>query len=150
MIMTITRSRRETVEFEHPFRITSFERILPAGSYEVITDEELMEGMEGMEGLSFPSFRSVATMMMVPAPPPRSSFVEMVAISSIDLSDAREPMRSYPVSDAPAHLDKHRTALNIDSRRMLAEIERNALRGLHPQPEPELLAAPAMSFGLQY
>src|SRR5439155_6496723 len=131
MIMTMTRSRRETVEFEHPFRITSFERILPAGSYEVITDEELMEGMEG---LSFPSFRPVATMMMVPAPPPRSSFVEMVAISSIDLSDAREPMRSYSVNDAPVDLDKHRTALNINIRRTLAEIERNAkvLRSLSP------------------
>jgi hypothetical protein len=135
MIMTMTRSRRETVEFEHPFRITSFERILPAGSYEVITDEELMEGMEE---LSFPSFRPVATMMMVPAPPPRSSFVEMVAISSIDLSDAREPMRSYSVNDAPVDLVKHRTALNINIRRTLAEIERNAkvLRSLNPQPEP--------------
>ncbi|MDH2348408.1 OpgC domain-containing protein [Bradyrhizobium sp. SSUT77] len=136
--MTMTRSRRETVEFEHPFRITSFERILPAG---MITDEELMEGMEG---LSFPSFRPVATMMMVPAPPPRSSFVEMVAISSIDLSDAREPMRLYPVSGVPVDLDKHRTSLNIDIRRTLPEIERNALRVLHPQPEPELLATPAM------
>lgn len=127
--MMITRSRRETVEFEHPFRITSFERILPAGSYEVITDEELMEGMEG---LSFPSFRPVATMVMVPAPPPRSSFVEMATISSIELSDALAR-------------DKHQTALNGNIRRTLAEIERNAkvLRGLHPQPEPELLATPA-------
>jgi hypothetical protein len=142
MIMATTRSRRETVEFKHPFRITSFERILPAGSYEVITDEELMEGMEG---LSFPSFRPVATAMMVPAPPPRSSFVEMVTINSIDLSDAREPMQSYSVRDVPVDLDKHQTALNSNIRRALAEIERNAkvLRGLHPQPEPELLATPA-------
>ena len=136
--MTMTRSRRETVVFKHPFRIASIERLLPAGSYEVITDES------SMEGLSFPSFRPVATMMMVPAPPPRSSSVEMVTISSIDLSDARKPMRWR---DAPVDLDKHRgrAAPNTDIRRTLAEIERNAkvLRGRHLQLEPELLATPA-------
>ena len=138
--MMMTRSRRETVVFKHPFRIASIERLLPAGSYEVITDEELMEG------LSFPSFRPVATMMMVPAPPPRSS-VEMVTISSIDLSDSREPMRWRPDGDAPVDLDKHRggAAPNPDIRRTLAEIERNArvLRGRHLQLEPELLATAA-------
>jgi len=136
--MAMTRSRRETVVFKHPFRIASVERLLPAGSYEVITDEE------SMEGLSFPSFRPVATMIMVPAPPPRSPSVEIVMISSIDLSDAREPMRWR---DAPVDLDKHRgrAAPNTDIRRTLAEIERNAkvLRGRHLQLEPELLATPA-------
>ena len=96
--MTVTRSRRETVVFKHPFRIASVERLLPAGSYEVITDEE------SMEGLSFPSFRPVATMMMVPAPAPHSS-VEMVTISSIDLAASREPMRWRPNSDAPVDCD---------------------------------------------
>jgi hypothetical protein len=141
MIMTVTRSRRETVVFKHPFRIASVERLLPAGSYEVITDEE------SMEGLSFPSFRPVATMMMVPAPAPRSSSVEMVTISSIDLAASREPMRWRPDSDAPVGLDKDRgrAAPNTDIRRMLAEIERNAkvLRGRHLHLEPELLATPA-------
>jgi len=140
MIMTVTRSRRETVVFKHPFRIASVERLLPAGSYEVITDEE------SMEGLSFPSFRPVATMMMVPAPAPHSS-VEMVTISSIDLAASREPMRWRPNSDAPVDLDKDRgrAAPNTDIRRMLAEIERNAkvLRGRHLHLEPELLATPA-------
>lgn len=83
MIMTMTRSRRETIVFKHPFRIASVERLLPAGAYEVVTDEEMIEG------LSFPSFRRVATMMMVPAAPPRSSSVEMISISSIELSDAQ-------------------------------------------------------------
>ena len=139
-IMMMTRSRRETLVFKHPVRIASIERLLPAGSYEVITDEE------SMEGLSFPSFRPVATMMMAPAPPPRSS-VEMVTISSIDLSDSREPMRWRPDGGAPVDLDKHRggVAPNPDIRRTLAEIERNArvLRGRHLQLEPELLATAA-------
>jgi hypothetical protein len=83
MIMTMTRSRRETIVFKHPFRIASIERLLPAGAYEIVTDEEMIEG------LSFPSFRRVATMMMVPAAPPRSSSVEMISIGSIELSDAQ-------------------------------------------------------------
>ncbi|MGY3586055.1 hypothetical protein ACVIGB_004886 [Bradyrhizobium sp. USDA 4341] len=138
--MTMTRSRRETVLFKHPFRIASVERLLPAGSYEVVTDEE------SMEGLSFPSFRPVATMMMVPAPPPSSS-VEMIRISSIDLADSREPMRWRPDSDAPVDLDRDRggAASKTDIRRTVAEIERIAkvLRGRHRQLEPKLLATPA-------
>jgi hypothetical protein len=78
-----TRSRRETLSFKHPFRIKGIDRLLAAGDYEVITDEEMIEG------LSFPSFRRVATMIMVPGAPPRSSSIEMISISSIDLSDAQ-------------------------------------------------------------
>jgi hypothetical protein len=81
LIMT-TRSRRETVTFRHAFRIRGVDRQLPAGAYEVITDEEMIEG------LSFASFRRVATMIMVPGAP-RGSTMEMVSISSIDLSDAQ-------------------------------------------------------------
>lgn len=80
--MTI-RSRRETVHFKHPFRIKGIDRQLAPGIYEVITDEEMIEG------LSFPSFRRVATMIMVPGAPPRNAVMEMISISAIDLSDAQ-------------------------------------------------------------
>ena len=39
------RSRRETITFKHPFRIKGIDRLLPAGAYEVITDEEMIEGL---------------------------------------------------------------------------------------------------------
>jgi hypothetical protein len=78
-----TRSRRETVTFRHPFQIKGIDRVLPPGTYEVITDEEMIEG------LSFASFRRVATMIMVPAPPPRVSTMEMICIGPVDLSDAQ-------------------------------------------------------------
>ena len=77
------RSRRETVTFKHPFRIKGIDRLLPPGAYEVITDEEMIEG------LSFASFRRVATMIMVPAAPPRKSTMEMISISPVDLADAQ-------------------------------------------------------------
>jgi hypothetical protein len=65
-------------------------RLLPAGDYEVITDEEMIEG------LSFAAFRRVATMIMVPATAPRSSAMEMISISSVDLSDAQRIDASAP------------------------------------------------------
>jgi hypothetical protein len=84
------RSRRETVTSQHPFRIKGIDRLLPAGGYEVITDEEMIEG------LSFASFRRVATMIMVPAAAPRGSAMEMISISSIALSDAQHIDASAP------------------------------------------------------
>ena len=87
--MTI-RSRKEIVTFKHPFQIRGIDRLLPAGSYEVITDEEMIEG------LSFASFRRVATMMMVPAAASRGSTMEMISIGSVDLSDAQRIDASAP------------------------------------------------------
>ena len=78
-----TRSRRETITFQHPFRIKGIDRLLPPGAYEVITDEEMIEG------LSFAAYRRVATMIVVPAAAPRSSTTEMISIGSVDLSDAQ-------------------------------------------------------------
>jgi len=71
--MTI-RSRRETVTFKHPLQIRGIDRLLPGGAYEVITDEEMVEG------LSLASFRRVATMIVVPAAGLRSSAMEMISI----------------------------------------------------------------------
>ena len=76
-----TRTRRETVTFTRPFRIEGIDRLLPAGTWEVITDEEMIEG------LSFASFRRVATMIMVPAP--RGSAMEMISIDPADLGNAQ-------------------------------------------------------------
>jgi len=85
--MTI-RSRRETVTFRHPFQIRGVDRVLPAGSYEVITDEEMIEG------LSFAAFRRVATMIEVPAETGRA--IELISIGSVDLSDAQRLDASAP------------------------------------------------------
>jgi hypothetical protein len=82
------RSRRETITFQHPFRIRGVDRLLPPGAYDVITDEEMIEG------LSFPAFRRVATMIMVPAA--QSPAMEMVSIGSVDLSDAQRLDASAP------------------------------------------------------
>ena len=79
--MTI-RSRRETVTFKHPFRIRGIERVLPAGAYEVVTDEETIEG------LTFSAYRRIATMITVPAESGRGA-TEMLSIGPIDLANAQ-------------------------------------------------------------
>jgi hypothetical protein len=77
------RSRREKVHFRHPFQIKGIDRLLPPGDYEVITDEEMIEG------ISFPCFRRVATLIMIPGGAPHHSSIEMISISSVALSDAQ-------------------------------------------------------------
>lgn len=86
--MTI-RSRREAVTFKHPFRIRGVDRVLPAGTYEVITDEE------SIEGLSFAAFRRIATMILVPGAS-SASVLEMISIGSVDLADAQRIDASAP------------------------------------------------------
>ncbi|RTL47745.1 MAG: hypothetical protein EKK40_18875 [Bradyrhizobiaceae bacterium] len=81
--MTI-RSRREMVTFHRPTQIEGIGRVLAAGTYEVIADDEMIEG------LSFPCFRRVATMIMVPGAPPRQNTMEMLPISSVALADAQQ------------------------------------------------------------
>jgi hypothetical protein len=46
------------VKFANAFSIAGVGRVLPAGVYQVLTDEELIEG------LSFPVYRRIATMIL--------------------------------------------------------------------------------------
>jgi hypothetical protein len=78
-----TRTRRASVVFNHPFLLKDVGRLLPSGSYEVVTDEELIEG------LSFPVYHRVSTMIMVPAASHRTSSVEMVIIDPRQLAAAQ-------------------------------------------------------------
>lgn len=77
------RSRRETVVFNSPFWIKSVGRTLSAGAYEVVTDEELIEG------LSFPCYRRVGTTIIVPAESPYEASLEVISIGSLELADAQ-------------------------------------------------------------
>jgi hypothetical protein len=92
-----TRTQRKTVVFSHPFRLKGVDRVLPPGDYEVVTDEELIEG------LSFPVYHRVHTAIMVPAQSHQASSVEMVAIDPRDLQSAqdwdKDPKQS-PVAEA--------------------------------------------------
>ena len=78
----IARSLNKTVAFRRPFLLKGIDRMLPAGDYRVVADEELIEG------LSFPVYRRVSTMIFVPSPTHGPSSIEMVAIDPADLQAA--------------------------------------------------------------
>jgi len=82
-----TRSHSKSVVFSRPFELKGVDRVLPAGDYRVVTDEELVEE------LSFPVYRRVSTMMFVPGK--SASSVEMVAIDPQDLLAALRRDRNH-------------------------------------------------------
>jgi hypothetical protein len=76
------RTSNKTVTFARPFFLKGVDRLLAAGDYRVMTDEERVEQV------SFPVYRRVATMIFVPADGERASSLEMVAIEPRDLQEA--------------------------------------------------------------
>ncbi len=93
-----TRTRRKNVVFSHPFRLKGIDRSLPPGAYEVVTDEELIDG------LAFAVYRRVYTAIIVPAQTHQASSVEMVAIAPHDLQAALE--RDAAMKQLPAAEEK--------------------------------------------
>ncbi len=85
-----TRTSGKTVTFAHRFLLKGVDRILAAGDYRVVTDEELIEQ------LSFPVYRRVPTMIFVPGVSGHVSSVEMVAIDPRDLQDAQDRDAELP------------------------------------------------------
>ena len=53
----LTRTQRTTMVFTRPFVLKGLERPQPAGTYDVETEEQLLED------LSFPAYRRVSTML---------------------------------------------------------------------------------------
>ena len=79
----ITRTNRKNVVFSRSFLLKGIDRVLPPGTYQVMTDEELIEG------LSFPVYRRIATMILVPGQSHASS-IEMVTVDPGDLQSAQD------------------------------------------------------------
>jgi hypothetical protein len=81
----ITRTKRVTLRFQHPFSLKGVRRRLAAGEYEVEADEELIEE------LSFPVYRRVGTLIFLPAAAAgRPSSIEMVNVDPADLAAAHQ------------------------------------------------------------
>jgi hypothetical protein len=75
------RTTRKMVKFTNSFSLVGVGRVLPPGVYEVVTDEELIEG------LSFPVYRRLATMILAATQSSQSS-IEMLTIDPQDLATA--------------------------------------------------------------
>lgn len=72
-----TRSTRSTVKFFQPFTLRGQSEVLPAGDYELLVEEELLQG------LSFLAYRKTATYLIVAG----KGRTEMKEISGNDLED---------------------------------------------------------------
>jgi hypothetical protein len=76
------RTTKKTVTFLHPFTFRDFDELLPPGTYEVETDEELLEG------LSFHAYRRTLTLIHLPAKSGRQGLTRTLTIDPDDLDMA--------------------------------------------------------------
>jgi len=93
-----TRTQRRTIEFRRAFLLKGIDRILPPGKYDIMSDEELIEG------LSFPVYRRVSTIIFVPAAA-QASAIEMVTVDPRDLQSAQDRdtgTPQFPAAEKPA------------------------------------------------
>lgn len=77
----MTRTKRRTLTFSRAFALKGVERLLPAGVYELVTDEELIEG------LSFPVYRRVSSWILASAQNSTTS-TEMIMIDPAEFAAA--------------------------------------------------------------
>ncbi|WP_198671181.1 hypothetical protein [Oceanibium sediminis] len=76
------RSTRSTVTFSNPFTLSGYPGDLPAGDYEVLVEEELLQG------LTFEAYRRTATFLTVHGRGSHAGRTELRAISERDLKEA--------------------------------------------------------------
>ncbi len=84
------RSTNSTVTFKHPFFLSGYTDELPAGDYDVVVQEELLEG------LSFAAYRRTATYLTVRGKGQRAGRVELRSTSERDLEAALGLDRRFP------------------------------------------------------
>ena len=77
-----TRTTSKTVTFIAPFFLSGLDKVVPAGSYTVETDEELLEGV------SFPAYRRISTLIHLHAQFANGEVVETVVIDPKELDAA--------------------------------------------------------------
>ena len=78
------RTTKSTVTFAHPFTLGELNEVLPSGTYDVETDEDLIEG------LSFQVYRRVQTLFHVPDKSGMPGLARTLTIHPDALDDAME------------------------------------------------------------
>lgn len=90
-----TRSSRLTVTFSHPFVLAGYADELPAGAYEVIVEEELIQG------LSLVAYRTAATYLLVHGKGCRAGRTELRLITQNDLETAQSRASGFDTKQKP-------------------------------------------------
>ena len=91
------RSTRSTVTFSNPFALPGYPGELPPGNYEVLVEEELLQG------LSFATYRRMATYVTVRGTGAHAGRSELRVTSVSDLNEASR--RDADTSEANNHSD---------------------------------------------
>ncbi len=78
------RTTKSTVTFASPFTLADMSEVLPAGTYDVETDEERLEGV------SFEAYRRVQTLIHLPVKPGDRELTRTLTIDPNALDDALE------------------------------------------------------------
>ena len=74
----MTRVTRRTITFRHPARVEGIDEILPAGAYEVDTDEETVDA------ISFLAWRRIRATVLVP----NGGTTRAYAVDATDLEES--------------------------------------------------------------
>ncbi|RED43073.1 hypothetical protein [Aestuariispira insulae] len=92
------RTIKSTVTFNNPFTLSDFKETFPAGSYEVETDEELIEG------LSFWAYRRIRSVIHLPGKSKNPVMARHLTIdpNALDVALERDQSRGAWLSE-PAH-----------------------------------------------
>ena len=77
-----TRTSKKTVTFRKPFVLGGYDEVLPAGAYNVETEEKLLEG------ISFPAYRRILTLIDLQAEPGRPGLTRTLIIDPNELDAA--------------------------------------------------------------
>lgn len=85
MTMRTTRTVRT---FNEPFAVSGLDERLPAGVYNIDTDEELIEG------LSFLAYRRIRTVLYVPGNPCKNVPMQLLTVDPRELDAALEQDQS--------------------------------------------------------
>ena len=106
--MTI-RTLTKTVVFEKPFLLPSIDRALPAGDYEVVSEEELLEG------LSFPAYRRLQTYIHRRPTPDQKGLAPSYVVDPTDLDAALARDQAAADQDADGSHDNKMTRYPIET-----------------------------------
>jgi hypothetical protein len=92
-----TRSTESTVSFSQPFCLSQFDQPQAAGSYQLVTDEE------PLEGLSFTAYHRVRTLLYLPANGRPGHARQVVEIDPAELAAAivADALRNFGTRGAP-------------------------------------------------
>lgn len=121
------RTSKKTVTFRKPFVLGGFDEVLPAGAYNVETDEELLDG------ISFPAYRRILTVIHLHAKSDNPGLIRTLTIDPNELDAALK--RDQAPTELPVGRDASQEALKgtTESRREEADdqaIERGEDEGM--------------------